>query len=101
MNIKDKIVKNCNISRLPWEEVTAPKGATAPSLGTTALKSCASAEAASCSAVGAEGGIKPQRIILLSNCSTIALSRARVNPHHAGEAYIKDETVWSFWQPPS
>src|SRR6218665_2016876 len=58
-----------------------------------ALKSCASAEAASCSAVGAESGRKPQRFILLSSCSTLALSRARVNPHHAGEADIKDETV--------
>src|SRR6218665_1234820 len=58
-----------------------------------ALKSCASAEAASCSAVGAEGERKPQRFILLSSCSTLALSCARVNPHHAGEAYIKDETV--------
>src|SRR6218665_271516 len=27
------------------------------------------------------------------SCSTLALSRARVNPHHAGEAYIKDDTV--------
>src|SRR6218665_951745 len=36
---------------------------------------------------------KPQRFILLSSCSTLALSRARVNSHHAGEAYIKDETV--------
>src|SRR6218665_2712767 len=45
-----------------------------------ALKSCASAEAASCSAIGAEGGRKPQRFILLSSCSTLALSRARVNP---------------------
>jgi len=30
-------VKNCNSSRLPWEETTAPKGAAAHSLGTTAL----------------------------------------------------------------
>src|SRR6218665_493869 len=58
-----------------------------------ALKSCASAEAASCSAVGAEGGRKPQHFILLISCSTLDLSCARVNPHHAGEAYIKDETV--------
>src|SRR6218665_3260300 len=58
-----------------------------------ALKSCASAEAVSCSAVGAEGGRKPQRFILLSSCSALALSCARVNPDHAGEAYIKDETV--------
>src|SRR6218665_4067105 len=58
-----------------------------------ALKSCASAEAASCSADGAEGGREPQRFILLSSCSTLALSCARVNPHHPGEAYIKDETV--------
>src|SRR6218665_1897800 len=58
-----------------------------------ALKSCASAEAASCSAAGAEGGRKPQRFILLSSCPTLAQSRARVNPHHSGEAYIKDETV--------
>src|SRR6218665_1299206 len=58
-----------------------------------ALKSCASAEAASCSAVGAESGRKPQRFILLSSCSTLALSCARVNPHHAGGADIKDETV--------
>src|SRR6218665_1054414 len=58
-----------------------------------ALKSCASAEAASCSAVRAEGERKLQHIILLSNCSTLALSRARVNPHHCREAYIKDETV--------
>jgi len=34
---KDKIVKNCNSPRLPWEEVTAPKGAAAHSLGTTVL----------------------------------------------------------------
>jgi len=34
---KDKIVKNCNISRLPWEEATAPKGVAAHSLGTTEL----------------------------------------------------------------
>src|SRR6218665_2250428 len=59
-----------------------------------ALKSCASAEAASCSAVGVEGGGKLQRFILLSSCSTLALSCARVNPHHAEEAFnIKDETV--------
>jgi len=31
---KDKIVKNCNSSRLPWVEV---KGAAAHSLGTTGL----------------------------------------------------------------
>jgi len=34
---KDKIVKNCNSSRLPWEESSAPKGAAAHSLGTTDL----------------------------------------------------------------
>src|SRR6218665_541254 len=58
-----------------------------------ALKSCTSVEAASCSAVGAEGGRKSQRFGLLSSCSTLALSRARGNPHHTGGAYIKDETV--------
>src|SRR6218665_173818 len=58
-----------------------------------ASMSCASAEAASCSAVEAGGGRKLQRLILLSSCSTLALSCARVNPHHAGEAYIKHETV--------
>src|SRR6218665_2369271 len=58
-----------------------------------ALKSCASAESTSCSAVGAEGGRKPQRFILLNSCSTLALSCARVKPHHAGDVYIKDETV--------
>ena len=57
------------------------------------LKSCASAEDASCSAVGAEGGRKPQRFIILSSCPTLALSCARVNPHHAGEAYVKDKTM--------
>ena len=30
-------MKNCNSSRLPWEEVEAPKAAAAHSLGTTDL----------------------------------------------------------------
>jgi len=37
---KAKIVKNCNSSRLPWEEAMAPKGAATHSLGTTALIQC-------------------------------------------------------------
>jgi len=36
---KVKIVNNCNSSRLPWEEATAPKGAAAQSLGTIGLSS--------------------------------------------------------------
>jgi len=34
----NKIVKNCNSSQLPWENATAPKGAAAHSLGTTAIE---------------------------------------------------------------
>jgi len=34
---KDKIVKNCNSSQLPWEEAVAPLGAAAHSLGTTGV----------------------------------------------------------------
>ena len=30
-------MKNCNNSRLPWEEAAAPKGVAAHSFGTTAL----------------------------------------------------------------
>jgi len=33
----EKIVKNFNSSRLPWEEAAAPKGSAAHSLETTAL----------------------------------------------------------------
>ena len=36
-----KLQKNCISSRLPWEEATAPKGAAAHSLGTTALANSA------------------------------------------------------------
>ena len=38
MNKKDKIVKNYNTSRLPWEEAAASLGAAAHSLGTTGLE---------------------------------------------------------------
>jgi len=36
---KDKIMKNCYSLWLLWEEATAPKGAAAHTLGTTALRS--------------------------------------------------------------
>src|SRR6218665_267698 len=59
-----------------------------------ALKSYTSGEAASCSAVGAvHVGGRNGSVSSSSAAAQPLLCRARVNPHHAGEAYIKDETV--------